>query len=168
MGARTDHSKRTLLKVSFPEWFRAFYVICAIFTLPLLSIACFNVLREGFTPSKTVMRGFLFLGTGAGFWFGPLIFTTIYAKQFGIEKRVLFGVKQTFTWAEITKVTRPRFGIPYDAAYIVSKEGKRITLARSMSGFSELLRLIETRAPNLTPKQLPTNLWPTPPAAAWR
>jgi hypothetical protein len=81
---------------------------------------------------------------------------------------VFFGVDQTFTWAEIAAVTRPPFGIPYDVAHIITMEGKKLTVARSMTGFPELLRLIETKAPNLTPKQLPENLWPPTPVKAWR
>jgi hypothetical protein len=160
--------ERILLKVEYPLWFRLLYGIGGPIVLLSICITLFRVGRGGLSSFAIAKGGFLLLVVGLGFWVVPRFFSTIYVKDSGIEELKLWGANEKLTWDEIGTVARPRLGIPYDAAYIVSKEGKRITLARSMNGFSELLRLIETKAPNLTPKQLSENLWPSTPAKAWR
>jgi hypothetical protein len=89
---------------------------------------------------------------GLGLWMTPIFYSTIVVTEAGLELKGLLGSKRKFSWDEIVKVSRPRFGIPRDAMYIFSKTGKKIILLRNMTGYAELLKLIESRAPNLSPR----------------
>ena|SRR3989442_534345 len=150
---------KVLLQVSLPKWFRLFYGIVAPITLLLFFIVWFQYSRDGFTFSEVWKSLLLLTIVGLGLWITPIFYSTIVVTEAGLELKGVLGSKQEFSWDEIVKVSRPRFRIPKDTAYVFSETGKKIILSRSMTGYTELLKLIESRAPNLSPKKLPPELW---------
>lgn len=162
------HRTTILLKVSFPLWFRILYAVGGPLVMLSICVALFNLARNDFTLLAILKGGFLILIVSLGAWAMPIFFSTIYAKESGIHRRGLWGARQTFTWNELKTVARPRFGIPGDAAYIVSRNDERMTIARSMSGYTELLRLIQEKAPNVRANGLSESLWPAKSANVWR
>ena len=72
-------------------------------------------------------------------WFGKHLFDGVIVIE---ENKLL-------TWNEIVEVKRPRFGIPVDFAYVISKNKDRLRLIRSMNNYRELIQLIKNKAPNL-------------------
>jgi hypothetical protein len=166
---KTNRQRKTiLLKVSFPLWFRVLYAVGGPLVTLSICVALFNLAQNDFTLLAILRGGFLILIVSLGVWAVPIFFSTIYAKESGIHRRGLWGARQTFTWNEIKTVARPRFGIPGDAAYIVSKNEEKMTFARSMSGYAELLRLIQEKAPNVRANGLSESLWPSKSVNAWR
>jgi hypothetical protein len=127
-----------------------------------------NIARDESGLSIVLKGGFLFLIVGLGAWVIPIFFSTIYATRSGIHRRGLLGRMQKFTWDEIRTVATPRLSIPGDAAYIISKSGARMTIARSMTGYPELLRLIQEKAPEVKVNGLPENLFVPNRANSWR
>lgn len=161
-------AEREFIKVSFPLWFRVFYSIGGPIVLGSICLTLVRFGRDGFTPLETLKAGFLLFIVALSFYATRIFFSTVYAKESGIQRHGFLGGRQALSWDEITTVARGRFGIPHDAAYIISANGQKIVIARSMSGYCELLHVIESRARNLTPKQLPSNLWPSSSARPWR
>jgi len=162
------HNETILFKVSFPLWLRAFYAIGGPLLLLPISIALLNTVRDEFTLFAIFKGGFLILVVGASLWMVSILFSTIYVTASGIHRRGLLGTRQTFTWKEIKTVERPRFGIPGDAAYIISKNGEKMMFARGMSDYTKLLRLIQEKAPNMMANGLSESLWPSKSVNAWR
>lgn len=159
---------KTFLKVNFPLWFRLMYYIGGPIVLGLICTSLFRLGQQGFTAAVVLKGGFLLLIVAAGCYIIPIFFSTVCANEFGVELRRFTKTKEKFTWNEIQTVVRPRFGIPYDVAYIVSRNGKRIPIARGMSGYDALLQLIQSKAPNLSPNQLAANLHSPAQATSWR
>jgi len=146
-----QNAERELIKVSFPLWFRVFYSIGGPIVLGSICLTLVKFGRDGFTPLETLKAGFFLFIVALGFYATRIFFSTVYAKESGIQRHGLLGGRQALSWDEITTVARGRFGIPHDAAYIISANGQKIVIARSMSGYCELLHVIESRARNLTP-----------------
>ena len=166
---KIDSQRNTiLLKVNFPLWFRVLYAVGGPLVVLSICFALLNLARNEFTLLAVLKGGFLILVVWMGAWTMPIFFSTIFVTGSGIHRRGLWGVRQTFIWNDIKTVARPRFGIPGDAAYIISKNGEKMTVARSMSGYTELLRLIEEKAPNARATGLSANLWPSKAANSWR
>lgn len=160
--------EKILLKVSFPLWFRVLYAVGGPYVMLSICFALLNLARNEITLFLILKAGFLILIVGLGLWAVQFFFSTIYVTASGIHRRGILGTRQTFTWNEIKTVARPRFGIPGDAAYIISKNGKKITFARGMSGYMELLRVIQEKAPNVKATGLSESLWPSKSVNAWR
>ena len=91
----------------------------------------------------------LFIVVLGGFCFFKLLFYSVTATKKGLETAKPIGSNQSFTWEEIIEVRRPRFGIPYDFSYVISKNKEKLLLVRSMQNYKELVELIKTKAPNL-------------------
>jgi hypothetical protein len=72
--------------------------------------------------------------------------------------------RRMFAWDEIIALSRPRFGIPQDEVHVLSKTGEKIILSRSMDGYSQLLELIQSKATNLSPREI----WPKKSSNQWR
>lgn len=153
------HKDRVLLRVSAPKWLVVAYTIGFLFTLALFVIAGVHFARRGFTWSTLWIVGFFLTITLLGMWIIPLFHSSYVATESGLEHVGLFGRRRKFSWEEITRVSRPRFGIPYDVAYVFSERSEKITLVRGIPGYTELLELIQSKAPNLDPKHLSQNLW---------
>jgi hypothetical protein len=136
--------------------------------LVYISLALVNLGRDGFTVIEGFSAVFLLLLVEIALYVIPIFFSTVYATKSGIHPDGLLIRKQAIPWDEIATVTRGRFGFPHDFAYIVSSTGRKLIIARSMSGYTDILREIESQASHLTPKKLPPNLWHAPPASQWR
>jgi hypothetical protein len=162
------HREQVMLRVSFPSWLRAFFAIGTPLLMVPVCIALINTLQDKFTLFSIVKSVFLILAVSSTWWAILVLFSTIYATQSGIQRRGLLRRTQIFAWNEIMNVENSRFGIPHDAAYIVSKNGERMTVARSMTGYTELLRLIQEKAPNIKAKGLSENLWLSKRANSWK
>lgn len=134
------------------------YCIGAPIVLVLIGISLFTLARHGLTLGFVLKGTFLLFIVAAACYMIPIFLSTIYANEFGIELRQFSKTKEQFSWKQIETVVQPRFGIPHDVSYIVLANGKRIAVGRSMSGYNELLEMIQARSPNLAPKQLPANL----------
>jgi len=133
-----------------------------------LSFVLLNIAQNEITFFGILIGGFCVLILSSILWAAPIVFSTIYVTASGIHRRGLLGTRQSFKWNEIKTVERSRFGIPGDAAYIISKNGEKMTFARGMSGYMELLRLIQEKAPNVGADGLSENLWPSKPVNPWR
>ena len=155
------NAQKELIKISFPLWFRVFYSIGAPIVFGLICLTLIKLGREGFTAPEALKAGFLILIVALGFYAARIFFSTVSAKESGIQRHGVLCGTQVLAWDEITTVRRGRFGIPHDVAYIMSASGQKIAISRGMSGYYDLLRMIESRARNLTTKQVPSNLWPS-------
>jgi len=110
-----------------------------------------------------VLRGaLLLLIVAIAGYIMTLIYSAVLAYESGIVFTQLSLFKKKFSWNEIKTVTRPRFGVPYDFVYIVTTNGAKVPLVRGAKGYIELLNLIQSKSPNLTPSKLPENLSPQP------
>jgi hypothetical protein len=157
-----------ILKVSLPKWFRVFYAIGAPLAVLLFVIVWLHYGRDAYTFSEA-WKLLLFLAiVGLGLWTTPFFFSTILVTEAGLELKRLFGSTQRFSWDEIVQVSRPRFGIPHDAIYVFSHTGRKIVLSRGMTGYPELLKLIQLRAPNVSPEKLPRELRLSESSREWK
>lgn len=157
-----------ILEVSLPKWFRVFYAVGAPVAVLIFVIVWFHYGRDGYTFSEA-WKLLLFLAIiGLGLWTTPIFLSTVLVTDAGLELKRVFGSPQRLSWDEIVLVSRPRSRIPYDAVYIISQTGRKIVLSRGMTGYSELLELIQSRAPNLTPKKLPRELWISGSSREWK
>jgi hypothetical protein len=139
---------RVLIEVRYPMWFRAFYGVCAAGTV----VICVRVVAVGIGGHGRGINGAIALTAAllAIVLYGVrIVFRSLVATEDGLEMSVIGSAPARISWADIQAVRRPTFGIPQDAAYIVSHSGRRLMIARSMSGVPELLTLIERKAPRL-------------------
>ena len=160
---------KVLLRVEVPIWFRVFYAILALpILLFFLAIAVvFNI--NSFTLPGVLTGVFALILAGFNLPAIPHLYSTIRVTELGLRWRRPFGLRtKTVRWDDIHTVSRPRFGIPRELLYIISKGGEKIVVLRSMTGFDDLLAMIETRVPHLSSRQLPTNLWPNPSSTRWK
>jgi len=159
---------KVLVQASLPRWFKTFYAIDLPVMLLLFTFVWIQFSRDGFTLSEILGSLFLLIIATLGLWLTPAFLSSITATESGLELHGLWGVRRNFSWNDIVKVSRPRFGIPREFTYVVSKSGEKMILLRSMKGYSELLELIQSRAPNLTLKKLPPELGPRRYTTFWR
>lgn len=166
MKNRTD---KVLLKVEIPIWFRVVYAIAAPPT-PLFFLAfAVAFIINGLTLPGALISTFALVTVAAGLLLIPHVYSTIWVTELGLRWRRPFRLRtKKFKWEDIVTIVRPRFGISYDLAYIISKNGERIAVVRSMAGFTDLVELIRSRAPNLELKQRPTTLWPDQSVTRWK
>ena len=152
-------SDKVLLKVSCPKWFLVVLPAVLVFSLLLFILMWVHFGQDGFTwPEVWGMA--IFLAILAGWlWLIPFLYSSIIATDSGLRVTGLLGRNLNFTWDTIVKVSRPLLGIPREFIYVFSKSGDKMVLLRSMERYSDLLKLIETRAPNLSPKTLPQEMW---------
>ncbi len=159
---------KVLLQANLPKWFRVFYGIGAPF-MPFFSIFIWiQFSLDGFTLLEVLGVVFFIVMTLLVLLMAPLFCSSVTATEFGLELSALWILRRRFSWNEIVRVSRPHFGVPRDITYVFSKSGKRIGLLRSMEGYSELLELIQSKAPNLTPRTLPPEFSPRRYTTFWR
>jgi hypothetical protein len=138
---------RVLIEVRYPTWFRTFYGVCAAGTVIIcVRVAALTIGRDRGMNGAIVLTATLLAIMLYGI---RIVFRSLVATEHGLELRVIGSAPARMPWADIHAVRRPTFGIPKDAAYIVSRSGRRLMIARSMSGLPELLALIERKAPHL-------------------
>lgn len=155
---------RVLLRVSCPKWSLVLLGIVGSLSLllfmPIFILATIHWSRTGFTVTRFLICAVLLVIPVIYLWMIRHAYCWITATEAGLQARRMFGPKLMFSWNEIVRVSRPRLGIAGGAVYIFSKGGQTLSLLREMEGYSQLLDLIESRAPNLSPKQIPHDLWP--------
>lgn len=143
------HQSRNL-KVSFPKWFVIFLGICGILTISFFLSYIIWVIYHGQLASQ-LLRCAIFLSIIlSGFWLSlKVLFYSVTATERGLETDNIVGASKSFQWDEIVEVRRPRFGVPVDFSYVISKNKDKLLLVRSMKNYKELTELIKTRARNL-------------------
>jgi hypothetical protein len=157
-----------LLKVSFPIWFRALYAVGGPFVLFLVLTTVLSLTRDQLSTIGILKVALLIALLALGAWVLPVFFSTIYVTRSGIQRTSIFGRTKNLSWDEIKTVARPRFGIPGDAAYIISKMDDKIIIGRSMTGYPELVRMIQAHAPEVKDHGLPEDLLQSKSGKSWR
>lgn len=155
-----SRGNEVLLKMSYPKWFQAVLppILFLYFIFVLVITVYFS--RGGFTWIQVGISAFFWIIFALWLWIIPFVYSSLIATESGLCATGIFGRKQKLTWDEIVKISRPLFGIPNEFTYVFSKSGKKMILLRSMEGYSNLLELIQSKAPHLSQKRLPKELWP--------
>jgi len=138
------------LRISFPRWFVILLSFCGTVTI-MFSVSYIGwVIYSGQLTSR-LFRTVIFFSLVLGiFWFlSKILFYSVTATEGGLETDNIVGSKQMFLWDEIVEVRRPRFRIPKDASYVISKNKDKLLLVRSMTNYKELVQMIKVRALNL-------------------
>ena len=144
-----NHQARNL-KVSFPKWFVIFVSICGIFTISFCLFYIIWVIYHG-QLAYQLLRCAIFFGIiVCGLWLClKVLFYSVTATERGLETSNIVGPNKLFFWKDIVETRRPRFGVPVDFTYVISKNEDKLLLVRSMKNYKELIELIKARAPNL-------------------
>ena len=141
-----NKNQNILIKTSCPKWFVILGFICFVITL---LFSAFYTVMVIYNNGLTVFGIFLLIVVLSEFLFIKLLFYSVTATEIGLETANLLGSDKSFVWEEIVEVRGSRFGIPYDATYVVSKNKGKILLIRSMQNYKELIELIKVKSPNL-------------------
>lgn len=151
---------KVLLKVSYPKWFQVIVPPLLFLYLLFLVLMGFYFSRGDFTWPKVCIAAFLLAVFMIWLWIIPFIYSSLIATESGLRATGIFRRRRKLTWDEIVRVSRPLFGIPSELIYVFSKRGEKMVLLRGMEGYSDLLKLIESKASNLSGKRLPAEVWP--------
>ena len=145
-----DNHQARNLKVSFPKWFMIFVSICGILTISFCLFYIIWVIYHGQLAYQLFRCSIFFSIILCGFWLSlKVLFYSVTATERGLETSNIVGPNKLFLWKEIVGVRRPRFGVPVDFSYVISKNKDKLLLVRSMKNYKELIELIKARAPNL-------------------
>ena len=138
------------LKISFPRWFVIFLTFCGVFTIMFSTFYIAWVVYKNQLTSRPFSCALFFILILSIFWFfSKILFYSVTATDSGLQTDNIVGSNKLFPWDEIVEVRRPRFRIPKDASYVISKNKDKLLLVRSMKNYKELIQLIKVRAPNL-------------------
>lgn len=151
---------KILLKVTYPKWFQIILPPILFLYLIFLLVLMVYFARDGFTWLKVGIGAFFLAILGIWLWMIPFIYSSLIATESALHATGIFRRRQKLTWDEIVRVSRPLFGIPNELVYVFSKSGQKMVLLRGMEGYPDLLKLIQSRAPYLSQKRLPEELWP--------
>jgi hypothetical protein len=145
-----DKNHSEYLEISFPRWFRICLAFCGIFTILLFAFYIVWVAYNGQLASR-LLRCAIFTSVIVGivWFFLKILFYSVTATDRGLEADNIVGANKVFLWDEIVEVRRPRFGIPHDATYVISRNNGKLLLVRSMKNYKEFIQLIKDRAANL-------------------
>ena len=150
-----EKNDQSFFKVVFPSWVIFLATIAAIGFF-VLSFSCIILGKYDDLPLFEFWKPIIFfiITFGVSFFVVYISHYCISATKNGIENHPLIGHSKFFAWDEIVEVRRPLFHIPVDFNYVVSKNGKRLLLIRSMNNYKELIQLIEQKAHNLQKCQI--------------
>jgi hypothetical protein len=138
--------------MSFPKWLRITLTFCGTFTILFSVFYIVWATYNGQFFSQLLRCAIFFSMILGGFWFfAKLLFYSVTATERGLETDNILGSNKLFLWDEIVEIRRPRFGVPYDATYVISKNKAKLLLVKSMNNYSELIDVINVRAVNLRP-----------------
>jgi len=138
------------LKISFPRWVVIFFSFCGIFTILFFAFYIIWVVYNGQLSSQFFRCAIFFSVILGAFWvFLKILFYSVTATERGLETDNIVGSNKLLLWDEIVEVRRPRFGIPVDFSYVISKNKDKLLLIRSMKNYKKLIQLIKLRAQNL-------------------
>ncbi len=134
-------------KIGFPRWFIVFMSVNYIIALPILSVYTFYVIynNKGITIFGLLLL-LLLLGSFVLIYY---FFYSVTATSSGLIAENKLGRNKTFLWDEIVEIRRPRFGIPHELTSVISKDGKKLFLLKSMTHYKELVEHIKEKAINL-------------------
>lgn len=140
--------KSIIVRVRLPTWFLYFYAIGGSITLAIFSAIWVGLFHRGFSWSESEIwkSVFLLLIAVFGIKITPITFSSMTVSEAGFNFYRFGRLKRVVRWAEIARVSLPRFGIPYEAIYLFLTDGEKIILMKSMNGYRELLQLIYVRA----------------------
>jgi hypothetical protein len=138
------------VKAGFPLWFRIFISFCWISVVATFAFFMFKTMPNGLSWSEIKGCLIFIVIIAAGFWvIARFLFYSVTSTEDGLETNNLFHQCKLLPWDEIVEVRRPRFGIPYDFSYVVSRGRHKMLLIRSMRNYQELIDVIRARAGNL-------------------
>jgi len=120
--------------------------------LIVITIRFIKLLQRSFIEIQPLQECFLLGIVIIGFYATPFISSAIHVRDWGIEFQRFSRVVQKVTWDRIL-IRRPRFGIPYDFSYIVLDNEERILVLRNAHGYSELIRLIQSKSRTFMAKE---------------
>ncbi len=138
------------LKMNFPIWLVISFSFCGVFTILFFAFYIIWVLYNGQLASRlfNCSVGFVVI-LGAIWVFLKVIFYSVTVTDEGLKTSNIIGKSKLFRWDEIVDLRRPRFGIPGDFNYVISRNNDSLLLVRSMQNYKELIDLIKVRSPNL-------------------
>lgn len=148
-----------ILQVRSPKWFLIFFTAALLTTIsPLLSIFVMGLhdfIRGALTASAMV-KVFIFPAIIFGLiWYTRHFYYVVTATDSGLRSVGPFTRETRIEWGDITAVRTPRWRVPRNFTYIWSKTGKQIVIINGMSGYSELLDLIESKTAHvIRPRKL--------------
>lgn len=145
---RIDYSEQ--VKASFSRWFIILFLIGGIVLLLILAVCIFKVIQHPY-GSNLLKAGLLFVVmVGEVYFLLKVICYSVTATEKGIETYNIVGsTKKIILWDSIVEVRGPRFGIPKDAGYIITKNREKVLLVKSMKNYGKLIEVIRSRAQNL-------------------
>jgi hypothetical protein len=131
----------------FPKWFIVFMTINYTIGLPILAVYTFVVI---YNNKGVTIFGFLLLALLLGsFLIIYMFFSSVTATSNGLVAGNKFGRKTTLLWDQIIEMRRYHFGSPNEFTSVISKNGKKLYLLKSMSHYKELIEYIKNKAINL-------------------
>jgi hypothetical protein len=138
------------LKINFPMLFVVLMSFCGLFTTLGIGSYILRVIYYGQLSSQLFKCVFGFCVILIISWFLlKILFYSVTATEKGLITANIGKLSKFFQWNEIVEVRRPRFGMPVDASYVISKNKGKLLLIRSMKNYKELIQMIKDRAPNL-------------------
>ena len=153
---------RVLIDVRCPKWFLIIFPLMLFGGLTVVAlIVGIYVNRNGVTWPIVIGSGIFLAAIAVWVWLIPYLYSSIVATESGLSTTGPFRQNQHITWGEITSVGTPRFGIPKEFIYILSRSGERIVVVRSMEQYRELLDLIQIKVPTLPDGKIPEKVWGT-------
>lgn len=134
-------------KLGFPKWCVILMSVNYLIALPILAVYTFFVIynNKGITLFGFLLLSVLLISFVIIYYF----FYSVTATSNGLIAEHKLGRKRTFLWDDIVEVRRPRLGIPNELTSVISKDGKKIFLLRSMSHYKDLVEHIKVKAVNL-------------------
>ena len=138
------------LKISFPMLFIALMSFCGLLTALGIGLYIFRVIYYGQMSSQLFpcLFGFFVILIILLFLL-KILFYSVTATKKGLITANIIKSNKFLQWNEIVEVRRPRFGIPVDASYVISRNEGKLLLVRSMKNYKELIQMIKDKAPNL-------------------
>ena len=154
-----DHMHFKCFKVYFPKWVVAYFSFAGTITLFFSLFILWMIITKNPIITKifdgTIWGSLtigIFLGSltvGIIFIFFKVLYYSITVTKHGLESKNIMGKKQVFKWSDIIDLQGPRFGIPSDFLYVVSKNKDKLLLVKSMKNHKRLIKTIQDRATNL-------------------
>ena len=117
------------IRSSFPVWFVVSMTFCGIVTALGVGAHIIGLIYHGYFFSKLLRFSFgLVLILGIVWFFAKILFYYVTGSERGLETNNIVGSGKLFLWDEIVEIQKPRFGIPVDFTYVISKNNKKIML----------------------------------------
>jgi hypothetical protein len=144
------HNDEQDVKMCYPTWFRINVAFCGVVTVLFTLVYIIYASKEGLS-GKDIWRILFFLAvTVGGIWgCSKVVFYSVTATKWGLESKTPLRSSKFISWSEIVDFQRPRFGIPRQGVYVISDKGEKMMLMDDMKNYTELIKVIQARSPNL-------------------